>query len=176
MIVFDAFIDPGKYDASIALFSIEGHLRGARMVALGSLVGSPFAGKPLPHLVAAAVRDWLRNASIEEDITIRRARIERMKVYQARGQKGDQEDVLDVQLTGGACGLVMLDFGCRDVQYVYAAEWKGQIPKPVTKRRVDAELSAFEKGCITWPYPRSKRHNVYDAIHGGLRTLTSRRA
>jgi len=46
-------------------------------------------------------------------------------------------------------------------------EWKGQLPKEVSEKRVDAKLTPVEKQRIEWP-AKSYCHNVYDALHLGL--------
>lgn len=91
--------------------------------------------------------------------------IEVPQVY--RDMKGkDPNDLVDL---GGVLGAVVATglFESHVVWSPLPREWKGQLPKEVTQKRVNAKLSNQEKTLIKWPIP-SLCHNVYDAIHLGI--------
>lgn len=149
-------IDPGKNAAGWALFDPFGVL-----LAAGHLKRPDWATHGIRHLIA--LYGHLQCAVIEKP-----------QAYQIQHQKGDQQDLIDLGvMVGKAAGE--LENGC-PVSLVLPKEWKGQIPKEVTKARVDGELIDAEKKRIKWPKADGERHNVYDAIHLGLRTFTKRKA
>lgn len=81
-------------------------------------------------------------------------------------QDEDRNDLIDLAgVQGAVVGAMGND---ADVEWSpQPREWKGQIPKEVTQKRVDKRLSAAEQGKIEWP-AKSLKHNVYDALHMGL--------
>src|SRR5687768_8118821 len=98
---YSAFVDPGKHGASIAIVDGLGQLRFACMVEL-SLNDSL-----RPHRVAAMLEDEARlflgrNPGPLDEVTI-----ERMQHNATTKRIGAHEDILDVQLTGGACGAIL---------------------------------------------------------------------
>lgn len=93
--------------------------------------------------------------------------IERPRVYPGKG-KGDQNDLIDLALLAGRLSTLG-----RAPVFVNPAEWKGQVPKEVSKRLVRERLSEVELARI--PDHGTKTHNVYDAIDIGLWYLGSRR-
>lgn len=77
----------------------------------------------------------------------------------------DPNDLLDL---AGVLGAIASSFAIAEVQWSpLPREWKGQLPKEITQKRVDAKLSPMEKAKIQWPI-KSLAHNVYDAIHLGI--------
>jgi hypothetical protein len=162
----DIAIDPGKHSAAFSLWE-EQQLIYAGFV---EIQASP---RCHPHIVAATLSTKL--LEINGGVALRMGVIERPRTYETRFQKGDQADIHDVSLVAGACSVVLATFGAA-VSLVYPAEWKGQIKKNVTKNRVERELSAAEFETVVWPHRASKKHNVYDAVHLGLRSLTRRHA
>lgn len=77
----------------------------------------------------------------------------------------DPNDLIDL---AGVLGAIIGALGNVSVEWSpKPREWKGQLPKKVTKQRVDAKLVASEKASILWPI-QSLAHNVYDAIHLGI--------
>jgi hypothetical protein len=76
----------------------------------------------------------------------------------------DKNDLIDL---AGVQGAIV---GVSNVEVEWSPlprEWKGQLPKEISERRVDSKLSQDEKDRISWP-AKSYRHNVYDAIHLGI--------
>lgn len=161
-------IDPGKHTAAFALFE-DGKLMHAAWVCVTDSKNCQ------PHIVAElldkAVDPWIA----EHGWRVTTARIEIPKHYDIAHQKGDQKDIRDVALVAGACAYVCNSYEAR-VELIEPWEWKGQIPKNVTKARVDLVLTPEELAQIEWPKQASKRHNIYDAIHMGLRAFTTRKA
>lgn len=98
-----------------------------------------------------------------------KAMIERPTTYDTRHQKGDQEDISQLNITVGylAATLEAADHAL-DIEFVEPRTWKGNIPKEVSKLRVERTLSEAEWGAIRWPSAKGLRHNVTDAIHLGL--------
>lgn len=153
-------IDPGKHAVGISVFNY----------ATQDLVAAFWLdGFDDPSKLARALRTRLKGLG-----AFIWATIEVPQIYQTAQQKGPQKDLIDVTLTAGACALALLDLGAT-VKFLEPREWKGQIPKPVTQRRVDKALTQKEAALISWPI-KSKAHNVYDAIHLGLKAFTRRTA
>lgn len=77
----------------------------------------------------------------------------------------DPNDLIDL---AGVVGAICSSVEVEAVEWSpQPREWKGQIPKAVTKTRVDKRLSEKEKALVEWPAGRFK-HDVYDALHLGL--------
>ena len=150
-------IDPGKLGAAYAIFDGE------------VLVHAGYVSGHSPETVAHALL-WSIPARYRPTSGI----VEKPQVYETRQQKGDQNDLIDVAEVVGAIRYALHSSGV-SMEEVRPAQWKGQIPKRVTKARVEAELSAIEFSTIQWPEAKL-RHNVYDAIHIGLRVFTARKA
>lgn len=79
----------------------------------------------------------------------------------AKGLKTDPNDLIALAYEAGRF------YGCFDcpVTLIKPAEWKGQVPKDITKKRIlslldEAEINAIVKG--------GEMHNVFDAIGIGL--------
>ncbi len=90
--------------------------------------------------------------------------IEVPQVY-AGARDEDPNDLIDL---AGVVGAIASSIILGSVQWSpLPREWKGQIPKKVTKQRVDKRLSDAEKALIKWP-SASLAHNVYDALHLGI--------
>lgn len=93
--------------------------------------------------------------------------IEVPQVYQQRQWKGDPNDLVAVAVTAGA--LAYRYRLAKRVLLPKPHDWKGSVPKEVTKERVLAELSAAER--VHYNSARiaaSLRHNAIDAIGLGL--------
>ena len=62
----------------------------------------------------------------------------------------------------------------RKVEYVKPGTWKGQTPKDINHRRTMGKLTDEEKECMP-KLPKTKAHNMLDAIGIGLWWLTKKR-
>lgn len=81
----------------------------------------------------------------------------------------DPNDLIDL---AGVVGAVAANIVLGSIEWSPTPrEWKGQLPKAITKKRVDAKLGDHEKAAIAWPI-KSLCHNVYDAIHLGMTYLS----
>ena len=95
--------------------------------------------------------------------------IEVPQVYPGQHQKGDQNDLINLAVTVGR--YAERASTCRfKVTFLKPSEWKGQLPKDVCWRRVretltPRELANMEKA------PKSKAHNMHDAIGMGTKFL-----
>ena len=88
--------------------------------------------------------------------------IEKPKVYPFRHWKGDPNDLIDVAVTVGMAAAIFKKF-----ELVLPQDWKGQRPKDVDNQYTMSLLSKIEAQRIHH-YPKSKLHNVIDAIGIGL--------
>jgi len=79
-------------------------------------------------------------------------------------QEEDKNDLLDL---AGVQGAIVAATGAEVAWCPTPREWKGQLKKEITQKRVDDKLSHSELNSVKWPSP-SLRHNVYDAIHLGI--------
>lgn len=91
--------------------------------------------------------------------------IEKPKIYPGRAQKGRQSDLVDLAIVVGR-----LEEQARGAEIVCYEpwQWKGQIPKDETKRRVREELEPLELISVIVPKKKSLAHNIWDAIGIGL--------
>ena len=94
---------------------------------------------------------------------------ERQVVYPgARGLKTNPNDLLDLAMCSGAFyGALCVEMRS-NLTLVEPAEWKAQVPKDITRERIEKllmgkELNVIKKG--------GEMHNVYDAIGIGLFAL-----
>lgn len=94
---------------------------------------------------------------------------ERQVVYPgAKGLKTNPNDLLDLAMCSGAFyGALCVEMRSSLV-LVEPAEWKAQVPKDITRRRIEGLLTDAEKACIK---KGGEMHNVYDAIGIGLFAL-----
>jgi hypothetical protein len=152
-------IDPGKKKVAYAIWDEDGTLLGAGLVTHDPAPGDERAQiwKDIAYWTSVATR----LDSVDTILVI-----EVPQVYEGP-QEEDKNDLID--LAGVVGALASLTWGRVDWS-PKPREWKGQLPKAITQKRVDAELSAAEKALIEWP-AKNLRHNVYDAIHLGLTYL-----
>lgn len=107
-------------------------------------------------LMAIAVADWQSG--------VRALAIEVPMSYPKKSkQKGKQQDLILLALVVGA---ILDRLGVPSATY-YPYEWKRQMTKEVTRRRVESRLDPSERAHVTLP-ARSLQHNVFDAAGIGL--------
>jgi hypothetical protein len=152
-------IDPGKHACSIACW------QDCQLVYAG-LIENPFkyASRQradrwgdLGRNVARIIRIYLGEFDSISLI------VEVPQIYPGP-RKEDPNDLIDL---AGVLGAII---GASEAHVVWSPlpkDWKGQLPKEVTKLRVDQKLTGPEKERIAWPLERL-RHNVYDAVHLGI--------
>lgn len=84
-------------------------------------------------------------------------------------------DLLDLQAIGGMVAALCLAPGCF-IEWQTAAQWKGQVPKDVTHRRLKKSLSVVEYAVMEnrlAAVPKSLQHNVKDAVALGVSVCRS---
>lgn len=104
--------------------------------------------------------------------------VERMFQYPSHSRKDSRQrqdalanDLLDLQ---AIAGIVAGRTGAERIHYLTAHEWKGTVPKEVTKHRVEKALQPWELAVYAeslLKVPGGLRHNVIDAIGLVLRYL-----
>lgn len=134
-------VDPGKHKSAVASFLN------------GELIGVWFA-KPETMEMAAK--------------NLGRVAMERPRSYP--GSPVRENDLLDLMAAGMEVAA-QLKRPLETVQLVTPAEWKGQVPKPITKKRIEGKLSQAERmrlGSCLLLAPVGERHNLFDAVGIGL--------
>jgi hypothetical protein len=142
-------IDPGVWACAWAVFQ-EGVLKNA---------GNERFPSSLPKTIQNAA-SWFGGIFAWE--TYEKLVIEYPQVYQGRFQKGDPNDLIDLSIIVG--GIVGSFEGAQGVDLVKPAQWKGQVPKRVTKTRARAALSDEEY----IDKLKTADHNIWDAVGIGL--------
>lgn len=164
-------IDPGVHSMAIAVFGDGGVLLDAWNEE------SKSAFKIDVNLsVAEQIERWgspsvrLINR-LQSHVRLERNRIvgERQVVYPgAKGLKTNPNDLLDLAMCAGAFyGALCVDM-VATLTVVEPAEWKAQVPKDITRKRIETLLGSTEKMLIK---KGGEMHNVYDAIGIGLFAL-----
>lgn len=94
--------------------------------------------------------------------------VECPRIYPVQQQKGDQNDLIRIAAVGSyVMGALALSHA-RPV-FVFPHEWKGQMPKDVSHRRIEAKLTKQEKRVLGMlPSAKTVRHNGLDAVGIGL--------
>jgi hypothetical protein len=100
--------------------------------------------------------------------------IEVPQVYQQRLQKGDPNDLIDVAVIAGIAAGAAAPFA--EPQLVRPHKWKHNRPKAFDNAYTLSLLSAEEKLVVdSCGAPKSKLHNVIDAVGIGLWRLGRRK-
>lgn len=156
-------IDPGKHGLGVALFG-DGSLIAAKYS--GALGGQPHVLLEPLEPFEQTFAEWRQGLSGSIDSIV----IERPQQYTG-AQAGNAEDISDLTIVVGALVRAVAPFA-RGILLVLPAQWKGQTPKDITRKRAESALSADEKAGIevmTWRgEEQNAMHNVWDAIALGL--------
>lgn len=161
-------IDPGVHSMAIAVFGDGGALldawnEGRFHVADGR--GEDDISNVVECWGSPSVRLINR---LQSHVRLERNRIvgERQVVYPgAKGLKTNPNDLLDLAMCAGAFyGALCVDMAAT-LTVVEPAEWKAQVPKDITRKRIEGLLSHSEPLSIK---KGGEMHNVYDAIGIGL--------
>lgn len=152
-------VDPGKHKVAWATWDPEtGKLTGA-----GLVIHKPEIGTERVQ-VWKEVAYWTDVATGLSSGSEIRLVVEVPQIYTGVRDE-DPNDLIDL---AGVVGAIASTIAIGSVEWSpLPREWKGQIPKEVTQKRVDKRLSPEEKALIKWPI-KSLCHNVYDAIHLGI--------
>ncbi len=91
---------------------------------------------------------------------------EKPRVYPMGKSASRPNDIVQLAITAGR----LTAHWARDRLYEYAPhEWKGQVPDDILERRILGKLLTEELACLeSLNLPKSRRHNVTDAIGIGL--------
>jgi hypothetical protein len=150
-------IDPGKNACGVAVWyeyklSWAGFVKNPYTKALGKERAEKWGD--MARAVHKAIQGEIRDYSLLLEIP---------QVYDGFTDN-DKNDLIDL---AGVQGAIVGVTGAPVEWSPLPKEWKGQLPKKVSEKRVDSKLSQEEKARIEWPSP-SLCHNVYDALHLGL--------
>ena len=110
------------------------------------------------------VRSWTRGGALGYLPIV----IEVPQVYDTRGQKGRQSDIVDLAVAAGMCASALA--GPTYASSVYMVRpmiWKGQVPKKIHQQRILDSLTPAEITVI----PETGRKDTLDAIGIGLWAL-----
>ena len=161
-------IDPGVHNMAIAVFGDNGVLLDAWNETDTRSAFEGLLNETLERWGSPSVRLFGR---LNSHLRLETNRVvgERQVVYPgAKGLKTNPNDLLDLAMCAGAFFSAI----CVDMQaqltVVEPAEWKAQVPKDITKRRILELLSHSEPLSIK---KGGEMHNVYDAIGIGLFAL-----
>ncbi len=147
-------IDPGLRDLGAAIL-VDG------VITRAGLVRSPNKSDRNANAwnaMAEATVAWVGPVGVSTLI------IEYPQAYQARFQKGDQNDLIQLAcVVGAVCGRV------EAYQYhsVLPRDWKGTCAKSVFTERIRGWMSDKEHAAVE-ECPASLRHNIYDACGLGI--------
>lgn len=160
-------IDPGVHSMAIAVFGDGGVLLDAWNEAAPMYSTNAFS-KLLEGWGSPSVRLVNR---LQSHVRLEHNRVvgERQVVYPgAKGLKTNPNDLLDLAMCAGAFyGALCVDM-VATLTIVEPAEWKAQVPKDITRKRIETLLGSTEKVLIK---KGGEMHNVYDAIGIGLFVL-----
>lgn len=93
------------------------------------------------------------------------------QIYRARNSKGNPNDLIGLAVQ---CGWLEGLAQCLYIPTVYLVrprEWKGQIPKEISRKRSQQQLSEHElerADSLLFKLAAGKQHNAWDAIGIGL--------
>ena len=160
-------IDPGVHSMAIAVFHDDGTLVDAWNEATPMYSVDDFS-RMLEGWGSPSVRLVNR---LQSHVRLETNRVvgERQVVYPgAKGLKTNPNDLLDLAMCAGAFyGALCVDMAAT-LTVVEPAEWKAQVPKDITRKRIEGLLSHSEPLSIK---KGGEMHNIYDAIGIGLFAL-----
>ncbi len=161
-------IDPGVHNMAIAVFGDNGVLLEAWNETDARSAFEGLLNETLERWGSPSVRLINR---LQSHVRLERNCIvgERQVVYPgAKGLKTNPNDLLDLAMCAGAFyGALCVDMHA-SLTLVAPAEWKAQVPKNITWKRIEALLKPGESLGIK---KGGEMHNVYDAIGIGLFAL-----
>jgi hypothetical protein len=87
--------------------------------------------------------------------------VEVPQIYQPRFMKGDPNDLVNLALVAGSA----LQLPAKIRRAISPHQWKGNVPKEITRSRVLFALSDMEREILLDAnVPESLKHNVFDAV------------
>lgn len=159
------FVDPGLRACGVALF------RGGHLVAAGFPTGAKdtdtdnSAGRASTwSAMASAVAGWCADRGEISALTIEFPQVRRSEHQRAEKKGTDPNDLV---MLAAVVGAICDRFRGIDVRTYLPEQWKGQVPKDIHHARAKTRLNSEEIVLIP-KLPKSKLHNVMDAIAMGL--------
>lgn len=149
-------VDPGVRACGCALWLPSGELVRAAYVEGGA--------ETEPRGMFYSVEEWVSGGDKDRWGPLTRIVVERPQTYHGRATRGDANDLLDVALVVGALSTL----SAAPLRLVLPSEWKGQVPKSVTRERCWERLSAAEITRVVLPRSSKLAWNVWDAVGIGL--------
>lgn len=157
-------IDPGLRGCGVAVFRDTELVWASYIRSPNAKDRGPKAWLDMAIQVEAELRSLFEDLFIEGGTLDAALVVEVPQVYRGAQQKGDPDDLLQlVGVEGWVAGLLR---AVRVVGY-RPREWKGQVPKDVHVRRIEAILLPEEKARMQ-KCPASLRHNMLDGVGIGL--------
>lgn len=148
-------VDPGKEQAGVALFDAGVLVQCALLAAKDTYT--------LARLVEAWHRKhWANRTSVDS------LAVEGQQIYP--GRRSNPNDLLPLAYLAGA---VHARIPCLEARTVYPRDWTGGVPKEIRTPKVLRCLTREEQALIEGLHlPKSKVHNVIDAVGIGLYVCT----
>ncbi len=156
-------IDPGIRGCGVAVFD------GGWLVHADYVVNPCREGNRAAE--AASMASWV-HGSLWGRFDVTALALEWPRVYATRiasgASPGDPNDLLG--LAAVSAGIAALYAPAAATSYC-PSEWKGQMPKDVCQKRINARLNSRELAFVMAVKPAGKRHNTWDAVGIGLHHL-----
>jgi hypothetical protein len=156
-------IDPGN-TTGVAIF-IKKQLSGAAY-----LEGNAFA--------QAQELMKICNVFSGNKVEFEKAVIEIPRVYSQKQWKGDPNDLIKVAMLAGFFGEVLSFYYAKphdQIEFIHPSTWKGQRPKDLDNQLTMGLLQGSELAVMhKVKLPKSRMHNVIDAVGIGLYTVQRR--
>lgn len=151
-------VDPGLRHCGIAYFykgilGYAGLVRNPETTARGARAWIAMA-----RAVAARIQrfDWEKGV------------VEDQEQYEGASNRVNRADLTELAHVAGAVALVLGARGS-DVESPLPKQWKGQLPKDVCNRRIEAKLTPLE--AVVIEREGALTHNIIDAVGLGLWAL-----
>lgn len=170
---FKVSVDPGKWGCGVAIWYCKStEITVEKTTKKYALLWAGYV-KNWEARKGARVNHWLSMAEFVKQTLLNHTHLLELRdlwfvmeipqVYESRDGK-DPNDLIDL---AGVQGAILGATGCSADWSPLPREWKGQLPKGVSEKRVESKLSESEKKVIEWP-GKKLDHNVYDTLHLGL--------
>ena len=151
--MFTLSIDPGLRGCGVSLFNKKQLIKAVYVKSTEQVKRGPEAWLAM----AQAILDSLPGVKVTHLV------VEVPQVYNQAYWKGDPADLIEL---AGVDGAITVAVGATNNYGFLPREWKGQVPKDIHNKRVEAKLSVEELATIE--STATVRHNVVDAVGLGL--------
>lgn len=168
-------IDPGT-TSGVAIFV------GSRLAGVAMLEGSAFTQAQELIKICNTLSGPQKKGGLvvapPPGFNFGRGMIEVPRVYPQKAWKGDPNDLITVALVAGFLGHVLSFYYEKpddQIEFIHPSTWKGQRPKKLDNDLTLSLLEGSELACFDiLKAPKSKIHNVIDAVGIGLYGLQRR--